>query len=585
MYLEFFGLREKPFNVTPDPHFLYMSPSHQEAFANLLYGVRERKGFILVTGEVGTGKTTLLHSLLASLDTDIRSVFVYHTGMDFTDLLETIHHELGIPMTAVTRASLLQSLSRYVIDELGAGRNLALIIDEAQNLSPEILENLRLLSNLETAKDKLLQIVLVGQPELDEKMALPQLRQLKQRIAVHGVIHALSPTESRAYVRHRLAVAGAPNQGAGIFSEEAISHIVHAAGGIPRQLNLLCDNALLIAYADGSREVLSGHAREAIRDHGVATPSARRRLSESPAAVVAAPPAEALHLPRGRLVALAALVLVLIAAIYASYRFGARDAAPALVPTQITAPPPTSTSPAAPTQTLAAADSSGEAPAAARPVPEPSPSEPAGPVARPRESAARFPVRPDSARRTPQSRAEPQTAPAASLPGELSPAPVTRAAATDSPPASTLDAPPPAAPPAAPPAGDSLAALPADAGIRIPRELGAPAQPSEAPAEPVGSPAPLGAGQGAPGPDLLAEFWRAGNLVDLQAVLDRAPRRAYTVRSGDHFIAVVYAATGRQDILVLDLIERMNPHISNFDLIQPGWVLYLPDFSEHEPGP
>ena len=552
MYLEFFGLREKPFNVTPDPHFLYMSPSHQEAFANLLYGVRERKGFILVTGEVGTGKTTLLHSLLASLDNDIRSVFVYHTGMDFTDLLETIHHELGIPMAAVTRASLLQSLSRYLIDELGAGRNVALIIDEAQNLSPEILENLRLLSNLETAKDKLLQIVLVGQPELDEKMALPQLRQLKQRIAVHGIILALSPTESRAYLRHRLAVAGAPNQGAGIFSEEAISHLIHAAGGIPRQLNLLCDNALLIAYADGSREVLSGHAREAIRDHGVATPSARRRASEGAPAAVAAPPPPPRRLGGWRFPALLAASLLLLALIYAGYRLGARGADTAPHAAQSAAPHPSPALPAAPVEAVAAPDSGVEATGLTRPDTEVIPAAP--PVARPSAAAARA-ARVDSMRSAIR-RPHPE-----------------RADAT------------PRRPAASPVAARPESATPPAAEIHIPREYGAPARPSEAPTDPVGSPPPLDTRGRAPGPDLLGEFWRSGNLVDLQAVLDRAPRRPYTVLPGDHFIGVVYAATGRQDILVLELIERMNPHITNFDLIQPGWVLYLPDFSDQEPGP
>ncbi len=552
MYLEFFGLREKPFNVTPDPHFLYMSPSHQEAFANLLYGVRERKGFILVTGEVGTGKTTLLHSLLASLDNDIRSVFVYHTGMEFTDLLETIHHELAIPMTAVTRASLLQSLSRYLIEELGAGRNVALIIDEAQNLTPEILENLRLLSNLETAKDKLLQIVLVGQPELEEKMALPQLRQLKQRIAVHGIIHALSPTESRAYLRHRLAVAGAPNQGAGIFSEEAISHLIHAAGGIPRQLNLLCDNALLIAYADGSREVLSGHAREAIRDHGVATPSARRRVSEGAPAAVAAPPPPPHRLRSWRLPVLLAAAFLLLAMIYAGYRLGARGGERPPRPTQSAAPRPDPAAPAAPVAALAATDSSVQAPGGTRPGAELIPASP--PVATPSAAAARA-ARVDSMRSA-RSR----------VPAERAIAPPTLPAATPVP--ARIET-------ASPPAAE----------IQVPREYGEPARPSEAPDEPVGSPPPLVTQGRAPGPDLLGEFWRAGNLVDLQAVLDRAPRRPYTVLPGDHFIAVVYAATGRQDMLVLELIERMNPHITDFDLIQPGWVLYLPDLSEQEPGP
>lgn len=582
MYLEFFGLREKPFNVTPDPHFLYMSPSHQEAFANLLYGIRERKGFILVTGEVGTGKTTLLHSLLASLDNDIRSVFVYHTGLDFTDLLETIHHELGIPVGTATRATLLQGLSRFLIDELQAGRNVALIIDEAQNLSPEILENLRLLSNLETAKDKLLQIILVGQPELDDKMNLPELRQLKQRIAVHGVIQSLSHAESRAYIRHRLAVAGAANQGAGIFSEEAISHIVHAAGGIPRQLNLLCDNALLIAYADGSHEVLSAHAREAIRDHGIVTPSARRRIEEGQPIVVegASEPLRRFGRHRRHLI-FAAAALALAAFLFVAYAFGTRRAAHTPRPHAL---------PSSLERELAArADSLGGSPSGtAHPAP------PSGPAARP-EAAQALPERPGGSRQdealpsdqsprdhpldaaAPLRPGEPQAPPDSSDRGAPSDWAARRPGAQEvvqRPPALAAEA--PAVEPV-PVSADSGLGPAGVRGIWIPLQAGEPGRAEEAPPEPVGSP-PAGAEPLLPaGASLREEFWHAGNLVDLQAVLDRTPRLAYTVVPGDNFTNLVYAATGRRDLLVIELVKRMNPQITNFDHIQAGWTLSLPD--------
>ncbi|MBM4118100.1 hypothetical protein FJ251_10250 [bacterium] len=583
MYLEFFGLREKPFNVTPDPHFLYMSPSHQEAFANLLYGIRERKGFILVTGEVGTGKTTLLHNLLANLDSDIRSVFVYHTGLDFGDLLESIHHELGIPIETRTRAALLQSLSRCLIEELRAGRNVALIIDEAQNLSPEILENLRLLSNLETAKDKLLQIILVGQPELDEKMDLPGLRQLKQRIAVHGVIHALSHAESRAYIRHRLAVAGAANQGAGVLSEEAISHIVHAAGGIPRQLNLLCDNALLIAYADGSREVLSAHAREAIRDHGIATPSQRRRLEEGQAVVVAAP-VPVRGLGRRRLFSIGAAAIALAAVLFVAYALGTQRAARTQRPNAL---------PRALERELAARD----APVDLAPVHEsPAPAPPRGDRQSPTGGGQESPSAPgpDSLARAGAGAAaaravaaRPEAAPAAADHASPSDWAAQRPGpdeAVQRPPAAVaaaVEAPRPAsAAPAASGAVDTARTRPDQRGVWIPLEPGEPGRPEEAPAEPVGSP-PAGAASALPrGASLREEFWRAGNLVDLQDVLDRTPRLTYTVAPGDNFTGLVHAATGRRDMLVLELVKRMNPQIANFDLIQAGRTLILPDLRE-----
>jgi general secretion pathway protein A len=329
VYLDLFKLREKPFNVTPDPHFLYMSPSHQEAFANLLYGIRERQGFILVTGEVGTGKTTLVHNLLSTLGDEVQTVFVYHTGLQFTDLLEIIHQELDIPIAQRSLAGMLQSLNRYLIAQLAKGRIVALIIDEGQNLDPEILENLRLLSNLETAKDKLLQIVLVGQPELAAKLELPQLRQLSQRIATRSEILPLLPDESRAYILHRLAVAGAG--AAPIFSEEAIKLLIENARGIPRRINILCDNAMLLAYAEGDRLVRDSYVREAIADLKRGVPPGRR--APTPALPSARAPERSRaawpsHLPRSALAAGGAVLL--LALLWGSYLLGNRAADRAL---------------------------------------------------------------------------------------------------------------------------------------------------------------------------------------------------------------------------------------------------------------
>ncbi len=311
MYLDFFKLNEKPFNVTPDPHFLYMSQSHQEAFANLLYGIRERKGFTVLTGEVGTGKTTLLHNLLGTLEDEIQTVYIFHTGLDFDEMLLMVHRELSIEVQEETRGGMIQSLNHYLIDQLRRDQNVALIIDEAQNLSSEFLENLRLLSNLETAKEKLLQIVLVGQPELEAKLGLTELRQLDSRISVKGRIHPLDEQESESYLLHRLNLAGAATFN--IFDADALKLVCKNGRGIPRSLNMLADNSMLIAYAEGDKVVSQKHVRECLKDFYktyAATPEAQNEGKRNRSAT----------LPWFMFTALLALTLV-----YVSYEFGKRQ--------------------------------------------------------------------------------------------------------------------------------------------------------------------------------------------------------------------------------------------------------------------
>ncbi|MBC8366153.1 AAA family ATPase [bacterium] len=323
MYLDFFKLNEKPFNVTPDPHFLYMSQSHQEAFANLLYGIRERKGFTVLTGEVGTGKTTLLHNLLSTLEDEIQTVYIFHTGLDFDEMLLMVHRELSIEVQEETRGGMIQSLNHYLIDQLRRDQNVALIIDEAQNLSSEFLENLRLLSNLETAKEKLLQIVLVGQPELEAKLGLTELRQLDSRISVKGRIHPLDSQESESYLLHRLSLAGAATSN--IFDRDALKLVCKNGRGIPRRLNMLADNSMLIAYAEGDRVVKQKHVRECLKDFEkmyTATPEGqdegRRKRSST--------------LPWFMFTALLALTLV-----YVSYEFGKRQVIERIAPDNLPA--------------------------------------------------------------------------------------------------------------------------------------------------------------------------------------------------------------------------------------------------------
>lgn len=263
MYLGFYGFTEKPFNVTPDPKFLYLSAHHQEALAILTYGIRERKGFIVLTGEVGSGKTTLLHTLLDRLPPNVRAAYLFNTRLSQADLLRYVVEDFGVPTTAVTVGDLLSALNTWLIDRLVRGENSVLIIDEAQNLTPELLESVRLLSNLETSKDKLLQLVLVGQPELNLTLNHPSLRQLKQRISLRYHIPPLTRTETTDYIVQRLRIAGA--QGT-VFTNRAIDEIYYYSRGIPRLINILCDNALLTGYAAGTRPVDADAVTEAVRD-------------------------------------------------------------------------------------------------------------------------------------------------------------------------------------------------------------------------------------------------------------------------------------------------------------------------------
>jgi general secretion pathway protein A len=271
VYLEFYGLREKPFNPTPDPRFLYLSTGHREALAQLQYGVRERRGFLVLTGEVGTGKTTLLRTLLEHLDEDTACAFVFNSTLRFDEIIEYVLEDFGIEGSRTSHAQRLFALNRFLTDRARHGRNTVLIIDEAQNLDVESLEGVRLLSNFETPTEKLLQILLVGQPELKKKLDLPILRQLKQRITLRCRIHPLSEEETANYIQHRLKTAVSPfragKPGAGrdaIFSPKAIARICEYSGGVPRVVNTVCDHCLLIGYADQNRKIDVSTVEEAI---------------------------------------------------------------------------------------------------------------------------------------------------------------------------------------------------------------------------------------------------------------------------------------------------------------------------------
>lgn len=254
MYNPFFGLRENPFNLSPDPSFLFRSPQHEEALANLVYGVQSRKGFIALTGEVGTGKTTLLECLRDHLASqNVPFAFLFNSRITPPEFFEMMAYDFGLPCSRFTKTEVLMALNSMLIEQARAGSTAVLILDEAHNLEWDVLEEVRLLGNLENRRGKLLQIIIAGQPELDLKLDAPQFRQLKQRIALRCNLRALSPVETSEYIQYRLAHAGLTDQR--IFSPEVISLIHRRTAGIPRVINLVCDNALLVAFAMNSRAV------------------------------------------------------------------------------------------------------------------------------------------------------------------------------------------------------------------------------------------------------------------------------------------------------------------------------------------
>ena len=251
MYEEFYNLRERPFNLVPDPEFLYLSPQHKLARAYLEYGIKQRVGFVVLTGEVGTGKTTLLKSLLRSREKNQRLGVLYQTAMAAGDLLEVLLREFEVRGHYTSRTARLSAFNQFLLNAYGRGEHVVLLVDEAQNLSPEALEEIRLLSNLQTEKEPLLQVILVGQPGLRERLRHPALRQLAQRVSVHYHLNPLNLQETKEYINFRLARAG----GSGIFTESAQDKLFEYTQGVPRRLNAWCDLALVAGFAEGRQEI------------------------------------------------------------------------------------------------------------------------------------------------------------------------------------------------------------------------------------------------------------------------------------------------------------------------------------------
>ena len=286
MYTEFYGLNEKPFALVPDPRYLFMAAGHREALAHLHYGIEEGEGFVQVIGNVGTGKTTLCRTLLQRVGPDVEIAFIFNPSGNETELLAAISREFGLASSVRSRSELLDALNGFLLERKAAGRRVVLVIDEAQNLDPAVLEQIRLLSNLETEREKLIQIVLIGQPELEENLARRDMRQLRQRVTVRWSLSPLDRDEVKNYLDHRLSIAGLREPG--IFTRSAVRAIYRASGGVPRLINAVADRTLLAGYSRGMRSVDARMVRRAIKELPVSLPRGMYATLGLPAGVAGA---------------------------------------------------------------------------------------------------------------------------------------------------------------------------------------------------------------------------------------------------------------------------------------------------------
>lgn len=602
MYLEFYGLSEKPFSQTPDPRFLYWNDHNRETLASLSYGIRERKGFIAMLGEAGTGKTTLLRKLLDDLGDDIVSVFLFNPNATFEEILEYTLSELGITTPSGRKLAMLQRLNEFLLAAYGEGRNTILLIDEAQDLDSDVLESLRLLSNLETSDDKILQIVLSGQPELAEKLADPSLRQLKQRIAVRCRLDPLQRDELPDFLSARLAVAGGSPD---LFDPETHEAIWAFSSGIPRIINTVCDNALLLGYALGKRTIDGSVMQEVIADlrkldveewAPTRPPQAARSEPAAPPPPAIAPPAPPPETPYyqepapgprpelqsagpprsgssvGWLVAfvLGCLVVILAGAWLTETRRPPPESAPAAPAQALPAPRSdamglsgTAVATAAtgnPTRSAPAAPVVPSAPADRRTVPGPRApaAEPSIPVV---DAPTGNPGQGQAVREEP-------VAPVGAAPVVANPEPVdarepapAKVPAVAEPAVAESTAPPMPAEPERPTVGASTA-LTAEERLALTRTVPVPTE------------------ERAPPP--AAE--QTQEAVEVAAVAEEPPAPArhdtVSVNPGDTLTELAGRHYGRTNLTTLDMLRAVNPGIRDVDLIIAGSGLEFP-----EPGP
>ena len=599
MYCDFYQMRERPFNVTADPKFLYLNARYREALASLHYGITQRKGFITLIGEAGTGKTTLLKKLLDDLDQTTRTVFVFNTNVTFDEILEYIFGEFDLPVHNGKRLYMLQRLNTFLLDELGKGRNVALLIDEAQDLDYSVLEDLRLLSNLETAKEKILQIVLSGQPELGQKLGNPGLRQLRQRIAVSCRLLPLTREELTEYIQARLTAAAAADPK--LFTRDAEERIFEISTGIPRLVNIVCDNALVIGYALGKKRIGADVVNEAAAD--LLTQETRDGASEvvdvpaAAAAVVSAPRSRR----RSQLGVIAVVVVALVIGLLSVGRSlllyrdpsaperlsvprvprevvqpGRRDEEPDVRVPRPPVDPPANPAPARDSSVV----SPGERFAAA-----------AAPVAADGSAAVAPPApAPEIVAVAPAAAAVPPAAPPAAAPATgVGAAPAVAAAPV--PAAPVPAAPAPAAPAAAPATGSETArnapssmrpplAVPPVAPPAAPQQVAsaplaaqsAPAAPASAPQYPV----PAVGSMVPPAPRLPEAAPESAD--DLRLVLP--DYRRVMVRPGDSVSQIATSTYGQASSTMLDLMKMANPSIRDIDIISVGQELRLPQLDQ-----
>jgi general secretion pathway protein A len=281
MYKQFYGLKRNPFEMSPDPRFYYATPLHNEALASLIYGVQKRKGFVVTTGEVGTGKSLLVRCLLQWLTRNqISFSNIFNTRLSSLEFLQYFVSDLGLQSSS-NKAELLIQLNQYLIGQYRRGSTTVLVVDEGQLLEWEVLEEIRLLTNLETVRQKLLQIILVGQPELEQKLDSPRLRQLKQRITFRCRLRALSQQETRAYIMHRLKIAGANSLTANLFPEDTLAAIAQHSRGVPRLINTICENALIEGYARQTYEITPEMIHQIATDSRLESPQHPELVSDS----------------------------------------------------------------------------------------------------------------------------------------------------------------------------------------------------------------------------------------------------------------------------------------------------------------
>lgn len=285
MYLNFFNLKREPFQITPDPSFLYLSQGHKEALASIIYGVEKKKGFILIVGDVGVGKTTILRAYLEKAEkAKLKTIYLFNSNISYHNLLRYIFSELGVNPVSDDICNMVSQLNKILIEEYKQGKNILLLIDEAQNMPADTLENLRMLSNLETTTEKLIQIVFSAQPEFEKTLNLEELKQLRQRIAVKATIKPLNAKEALHYINYRIMKAA--EQESILFSALALRGIIRSSGGIPRVINVLCDNCLISAFGYGSKRVSSRIVREIVHDLGIRNSYSFKLLYTTTVAIV-----------------------------------------------------------------------------------------------------------------------------------------------------------------------------------------------------------------------------------------------------------------------------------------------------------